>query len=362
MEKYAPVLIPTVCRYRHFRECLESLSRCTLADKTDVFVAVDYPGRKEHWDGYLKIKEFLESCGNMGFKSLNITYRETNYFNSGKGNSGTLQKEVAKTHDRYIFSEDDNVFAPNFLAYMNNCLEAFEDDPDVIMVTGYSYPVEWDVSEGATCLKQNFNASMWGTGFWVKKKRQVDQHIYSGKMLDDIDKVIQKKSYKRMIDASLREYIPAAVTPWRGGARFLMSTSDIGTRAYLAVANKYVVSPVISKVRNMGFDGSGLYCQTINNRLNGNTAGTYNYSEQPIDKSTTFELVLNTKNNLSENCNRLNKFDMRTPAQMRRTRLYLWLMNHFGIWVGKLCAIILFPFDICRRAFKKLSRIIKRNK
>lgn len=358
--KYAPVLIPTVCRYQHFKNCIESLSRCTWADKTDVFVAVDYPGRKEHWEGYLKIKDYLEHCGDLGFKSLNVTFRKTNYFYSRKGNISTLEKEVAKTYDRYIFSEDDNVFAPNFLVYMNSCLDEFKDDPDVIMVTGYSYPMEWDVSDGATCLKQNINASMWGTGFWINKKQQVDQYIYSGKMLDDIDTVIQKKWYKQMIDASLCEYIPATVTPWRGGCRFLMNTSDIGTRAYLAVANKYVVSPIISKVRNMGFDGSGVYCQTINTSMNGDTAGTYNYSQQPIDEKPTFELVLNTKKNMDENRDRLNRFDMRTPAQMRRTRLYLWLMEHLGIWAGKTCALILFPYDFGLKAFRKIWRTIRK--
>ena len=358
--QYTPVLIPTVCRYQHFKKCIESLSRCVWADMTDVFVAVDYPERKDHWDGYRKIKEYLEHCGNLGFKSLNVTYRETNYFFSGKGNLGTLIKEVEKTYNRYITSEDDNVFSPNFLVYMNRCLETFEDDPDVIMVAGYSYPVEWDVSDGSTCMKQNINASVWGCGFWTKKRAKFIPYIRSGKMLDDVGAVIRSKSYMKMIDAALLDYIPATVTPWRKGYRFMLGFSDIGLRAYLAVAGKYVVSPVISKVRNMGFDGSGVYCQTIATDKNGITAGTYNYSQQPIDESPTFELVTNTKNNMEENRNRLNRFDVRTPAQMRRTRLYLWLMTHFGVWAGKACATILFPFDISLRAFRKIWRTLTR--
>lgn len=358
--KYAPVLIPTVCRYQHFKECIESLSRCTWADRTDVFVAVDYPGRKEHWEGYRKIREYLEHCGNLGFKSLNVTFRETNYFYSGKDNLGSLVKEVAKTYDRYIFSEDDNVFAPDFIVYMDRCLEAFENDQDVVLVTGYSYPVKWDVSDGATCMKQNFNASMWGTAFWTAKNAVFAPYINSGKMLDDIHQVISEKSYLRMIDASLCEYIPAAVAPWRKLYRFLMNISDIGMRAYLAVAGKYVVSPVISKVRNMGFDGSGVYCQTITTGLQGTTSGTYNYDQQPIDESSTFELVLNTKESMDENRDRLNRFDVRTQAQMRRTRLYLWLMTYLGVWAGKVCAMILFPFDFGLRVWRKIwRRLIK---
>ena len=175
-------------------------------------------------------------------------------------------------------------------------------------------------------------------------------------MLDDLGKVIHEKAYRHMIDASLREYIPASVTPWRKGCRFMMGISDIVMRAYLAVAGKYVVSPVVSKVRNMGFDGSGVYCDSINTDTKGNTAGTYNYSQQPIDESPTFEAVLNKKDSFCENRERLNRFDIRTPAQMRRTKLYLWLITHFGVWAGKTCATILFPYDIAVRAYRKVLK------
>ena len=353
---YAPVIIPTVARYKHFRNCLESLARCNGAERTDVFVAVDYPARKQDQDGYVKIKEYLNQCGNLGFKSLNITYRETNYFFSGKGNGASMVKELENRYDRYIMSEDDNIFSPNFLDYMNQCLEKFKDDDDVVMVQGYAYPIKWDVSEGATCLKQNVNASMWGVGFWMKKRSYVLQYLQSGQMLDDLNTVVRDRRYLNMIDASQREYIPAALSPWRRSNRFMFGTSDIGMRAFLAVAGKYSVMPVISKVRNQGFDGSGVFCQTTETGQNGDTAGTYNYSQQPIDESTSFDLVLDAKNNMSENRNRLNRFDLRTPAQMRRTRLYMWLMTHIGIWAGKACATLLFPYDITVKIFRKVWR------
>ena len=40
---YAPVIIPTLSRFEHFKRCWESLENCTGADKTEVFVALDYP-------------------------------------------------------------------------------------------------------------------------------------------------------------------------------------------------------------------------------------------------------------------------------------------------------------------------------
>ena len=43
IKEFAPVLIPTLNRYEHFKRCLESLERCTWAEKTDVYVALDFP-------------------------------------------------------------------------------------------------------------------------------------------------------------------------------------------------------------------------------------------------------------------------------------------------------------------------------
>lgn len=355
---YAPIIIPTLCRSEHFIRLIESLKRNGWAKYTDVFVGLDLPPAEKYKSGWQKICEYTEKSDFSVFKSFNVIKREHNL--GGGRNIWKLQEEVLKNYDRYIMIQDDIEVAPNFIEFVDKCLMEYEDDPDVIGVTGYSYPVNWDVDGKATCMKQNICASVWGTGFWREKRSQMVKDLYSGKMLDDLEQVIHERRYEQMIDVTLREYIGTALCPKRSLHRMMMSFSDIGLRAYLPVAGKYFISPVISKTRNNGFDGSGVYCQTIKNDLNGNTAGTYNYSEQPIDERTTFELVLDTKNNLSENRDRLNRFDVRTPAQMRRTRLYLWLMNHFGIWAGKACAALLFPYDISVKVFRKLWRKLQK--
>lgn len=354
---YAPIIIPTLCRANHLKRLIESLKKNGWAKYTDVYIGLDFPPSEKYQDGWRRINEYIDTGDFSAFASFNVIRQKENL---GAGmNSHELSEYVSQKYDRWIFSEDDNEFSPNFIEYMDKCLEAYEDDPDVVAVTGYSYPIEWDVSDNATCLKQNINASMWGTGFWKSKMLQCAEYIGSGRMLQDVDRVIMEKSYEKMIDASLREYIVGAVQPYKRLNRMLYGMSDIGVRAYLAVADKFMISPVISKVRNHGFDGSGVYCQTINNDF-GKTAGTYNYSTQAIDQSLTFELVLNKKDSIAENRDRLNRFDVRTPAQMSRTRLYLWLVTHIGVWAGKACAMILFPFDFGLRAFRKIWRTIKK--
>lgn len=356
MNIYAPVIITTLNRHEHFRQCLESLERCTDADKTNVYVALDFPPSDRYVEGWKKNDEYLkEKETHNGFRSLTVYRRETNYFFSGKGNGKVAIEDATVGIDRYVYSEDDNVFSPNFLVYMNKCLEKYKDDESVVAVCGYSYPVDWDVSDGATCFRQQINHSAWGTGYWKEKCRVRNQFIYSGMMLRALPDVINKRKYEKMIDACLMEYICAACTPMKKACRLMWVATDMACRSYLAVKDKYAITPVQSLVRNLGFDGSGVYCQTIDDHF-GNTAGTYEYSKQPIDLSSDFSLIEDTKYADEENRRRLNTFDYRSTSQMRRALRLIWLSRHLGVWSARAYGMLCFPFDMLPRVIKKFCK------
>ncbi len=258
---YAPVLIPTVNRYEHFRKCLESLSHCRWADKTDVYVAVDYPGREEDWEGYRKIKDYLEHCGNLCFHSLNVTYRETNYFFSGKGNLGTLLKEVLKKYDRFIISEDDNVFSPNFLVYINKGLDSFENDKSIFAVIGYLPPLEIRYPECSSYIRQNVDFYAWGYGMW--KGRYENMHsffdakgFYYTFCLSNLIKMFKNGRYRFNLYLQLSS---------RRNRK--LKRGDNNLSVYMAINDMDVVMPTESLVRNEGWDDSGIHCPSSNKDL-----------------------------------------------------------------------------------------------
>ena len=354
--KYAPIRIPTLCRSAHFIRLIESLKRNSWAKYTEVFVGLDYPPNEKYRRGWQEICDYLGKGDFSAFAAFHVIKRTENY-GAFRNSTDLIHRIYDQGHDRCISLEDDLEVSPNFIEYMDKCLEAFEDDPDVVCVTGYSYPVDWKASKDASCMRQDFNASTWGRGTWRKKSEDYRPYIYSGGMLKKLTEVIRSKRYLRMIDACLKEYIRAALLPSRAG--LMSKCTDIGMRAYLAVDGKYFVSPIVSKVLNHGFDGSGLYCQDITH-LDGKTAGTYNYPEQPIDESDSFEIRLNDEAYLEENRRRLNAFDYRSPSQMRKTRLLLWLMKNVGIWAAKTYIYATLPFDCAVEAFVKAKRMLRR--
>ena len=133
---YAPVIIPTLNRNVHFERCLESLERCSGADQTEVYVALDYPPSEKYKEGWKKIDDYLRLKESQnGFKKLHVIRRDRNYgICHENGNYETLIREIKKSYDRYILSEDDNEFSPCFLEFQNKCLERFKDDPRINLV------------------------------------------------------------------------------------------------------------------------------------------------------------------------------------------------------------------------------------
>jgi len=349
---FAPVIIPTLNRLDHLKACLESLSKCTWADQTEVYVGLDYPPSPKYEEGYQKVRNFLESCGDMGFKKLHVIKREMNY--GPLKNGKELKDFIFSKYDKVIYSEDDIEFAPNVLDFFKKAFEKYKNNKDVVGISAYSYPIEWKVSEGATCLKQGICASAWGFGMWRDKDVEMRNYLYTGGLKRNLKKAVKGGLYDAMIEIARCGYVKYACTPrfkdknrdlWRVGC-------DFSIRCYLGIERKYFLSPILSMTRNHGFDGSGDMCGAISGDFS-NTALTYDYEHQPIDTRSDFDLIEDTLHDDMTNRDILSAFDSRSEKELERGNRLIWLCENVGVWAGKLYATIMFPFDIIKNIVKR---------
>ena len=249
---FAPVVIPTLNRYSHFRKCLESLELCHNADNTDVYVALDFPPSDKYVEGWKEIDTYLqEKEKKNGFKRLTVYRRETNYFFSGKGNALSVFKEIRPYYDRYIFSEDDNVFSPGFLDFINLGLEQFKDDKNVLALCGYSL----FVNSGNLPLKK-YNTfknksyfSAWGYGSWFEKMFGLNNLDYCRDAFND------KEAMRRV--RSLPDSFRYMMMTLKAGRKF--PQTDVMCTLYQRIYDMYTITPIVSLVDNVGYDGSGVH-------------------------------------------------------------------------------------------------------
>lgn len=303
--KCSPVIIPTLSRVEHLSRLLDSLKSNPLSCYTDVYIGLDFPPSVAYEEGYEKMSAYLQrdfSC----FKTFNIVKRSKNW--GYLKNVDDLIDRVLEKYDRFIYMDDDLEVSPNFLEYVNHCLELYEADNDVIAVCGYSYPIEWNVGQGATLFKESFVCPMWGTGFWRDKYWAIKRYIANdrGFSLDAMN-VIRTGGWKRMTNVCLQEYVDLCLSP--DFEQTLASRiTDISLRMYMSLFNKYAIMPTKSKTRNWGFDGTGEFCKEAK-IIDLNDAKHYPYHLQHIDENYTFVPIADSLRHEKNNKKLMNKFD-----------------------------------------------------
>lgn len=255
MNNLAPVMIPTLCRFEHFKRCIESLAACTWADNTIVYIGLDYPAKESHRIGYEQISSYLnENAKSLGFKDVVIIKRPFNY--GANKNYYQLREQLFKIYDKIIFSEDDNEFGRNFLVYMNKGLELFKDDPKVFSVVGYFHGE--DLHGYSHEFYFDYASCAWGQGFWREKYL-----AYTDWLKLNTPKSILTSRSLFTIHSRDRNLIMPLIIMYRKNTIW----GDYYMSLYNLLTDKWNIVPTKSKVRNWGYDGSGVTCKKENNKV-----------------------------------------------------------------------------------------------
>lgn len=268
ISNFAPVLIPTLNRFEHFKRCIESLAKCTHSDKTDLFIALDYPSKPEQWKGYNEICNYIKDIND--FSNIFIIKREENY--GIPKNILDARERIFEKYERCIYSEDDNEFSCNFLDYINKGLDLFEEDKNVLAICGYNIDMELkDMCNQNYYFRRGLSA--WGYGTWRKKwiNYNYDHDLVSKHILKIGNGI---KAYKRN-----PQHLLSLLFAIKSKNSIF---GDIGIGMYQLIHENIVsVYPTLSKVRNWGHDGSGLHC----------TSKSTKYSRQIVDNNCSFEFI-----------------------------------------------------------------------
>ena len=280
---YAPVFIPTLNRSDHFIKLFESLEKCTGAEYTEVFISLDYPPDSKYEKGHSVIDEYLHNKEKFNrFKELHV-FRQTK--NLGViGNIDFLRHYWTKYFDVYIFSEDDNVFSPNFLDFINKGLQKYRDDSKVCAINGYTQPYEFKFKNNSFFMFNN-DFGGWGFGSWQRKMEVIEQDIYNGGFRKSLSLKNLLKIKKHGL-IHLRRYIGYSLTRHPDRIR----PYDTVLSIYMIVNDMYVVCPRVSTVRNEGWDNSGNSTSYFQNNIKKEKQQYYasRHMNQQIDTNSDF--------------------------------------------------------------------------
>ena len=287
-ERYAPIAIPTLNRRIHLEQCINSLRNCKGAEKTDIYISVDYPPSEKYVNGYNQVKEYLHN-GLSGFSKVHIVYQETNL--GPYGNLLFLFDSVFEKHEVIIFTEDDNEFSPNFLEYMNKCLLYKEDDEKVMCVSGYNTSKKY--YEKRNNITFVLACSGWGVAYWKDKWNLVRENV----TLEYFERIVKSKTLsKKLLLNNEERFIYLVKTVYDDCAATYMEDKktiapiDITNSIFFIIEGLFQMQPIVSKVRNCGNDGSGVHSHTDELVI-----------AEHIDPSENFEIKYDVSDDCSEN-------------------------------------------------------------
>ena len=258
--EYAPIIIPTLNRIDHLKRCLTSLENNTGAENTEVYISVDYPPAEKYVAGYLEVKTWLkQNALNLRFKKMHLYFQEENL--GAVKNIFFLESQIREKYDRYIFSEDDNEFAPNFLMYINKGLEQFEDNPNVFGICA-AKDTEWICSGKNITYAKLFPA--YGFGSWFDKEKDLKERGQA--FLLNTAVTLKPFNIWKLFSRNkclFNIYISSVLCKddglfWQGENLYWC---DSIKSIYMHFSEVICVVPAIAKSRTWGNDGSGLNMQ-----------------------------------------------------------------------------------------------------
>ncbi len=242
--KQAPVYISVYDRPAHLKACIESLRKNQGAERTTLFIASDGPRCDRSARLVAQVRDYIKSI--HGFrKVVSLMPGE----NTNKKLRLDLFGSMLESNDKFIAAEDDNIFSPFFLKFMNDALEAYFDSRQVAAVCGYNYP-GFPFEKPEILSLKCFAA--WGWGGWRHKENAIfsDHQCVARRVLKD------PMLFKR-INAQLPHIAPTLQDIAEGKLR----AGDIVRCCLLFENNQVCMLPSATLVRNTGHDGSGANCK-----------------------------------------------------------------------------------------------------
>jgi hypothetical protein len=243
---FAPVIIFAFNRPNALKNTVQSLLQNEEAKKSDLYIFVDGPRTNKPGESEKVHAVQMYANSIKGFKSVNCFFSIKN-----KGLGDSIIQGVTQIINKYgkaIVLEDDLVFASNFLAYMNQGLDKYKDEKQVFSICGYSNKVK--IPKGYKydtyfCTR----SSSWGWGTWADRWNSVDWE------LKDWDKYSKLgKAFNKWGGSDCFRMLRSVKEGWGNSWAIRFCFSQF-------LQNKFSLFPIISKVKNNGFDGEGTNCK-----------------------------------------------------------------------------------------------------
>jgi hypothetical protein len=270
VRQIAPIALFVYNRPEHTRKTVEALRANYLAQQSDLFVFADGAKNEHTTAAVAEVRKLIRAID--GFKSVTIIERERNLGLSKSVISGVTQ--LCNDYGQAIVVEDDVLTAPDFLAFVNHGLQRYKDEPKVFTIGAFNLPILAPKGYPYDAF-YSYRFMCWGWGTWKNRWEKGDWSVKDfPEFMADHEK---QKRFNRGGDDlswSLARHMGGKIDSWDTVWAYNHSKHDA-----------FALLPVISRVYNIGFDGSGIHCRRapfLQNNLPSENCCNYRFPDSVI--------------------------------------------------------------------------------
>ena len=228
-------------RSRHLKKTLDGLRENEGISRLYIFQdGLKCEDHRNGWELTQQVIKDVDWC--------EVVYRLSSY---NKGLADSIVNginTVFEDNDAVVVLEDDCVPLANYIEFMRQCFEKYQNDKRVFCISGYSWPI--DLPENEYDAYGCGRVSSWGWGTW--KDRWMQYCI-------DNDILVRLKENKEK-----SRYLAA----WGSDCEQMLLDRIAGKNnswavywALLVIENRGIcINPYKSLIRNIGMDGTGVHC------------------------------------------------------------------------------------------------------
>lgn len=286
--KLAPIVLFTYKRLDTLEQTLRALATNHLAAQSDLIIYSDGAKKQEDESIIQEIRTYLNTI--TGFKSVTVHASATN-----KGLASSIIDGVSAVMLQYhkaIVLEDDLITSTNFLEYMNQALEYYQDNPRILSISGYS-PIIKGLAKNE--VYYTHRASSWGWACWEDRWEKIDWQAKSYELF--VNDSQAKSRFNQMgsdMCLMMKRQMQGKINSW--AIRFCFHQFQ---------NNLFSVHPSLSKVQNIGFAEKNAT----------NTVQKYNRFQSEFDESGN--MIFNFSEEVKLNATVIRQFIRDNSIKMR---------------------------------------------
>jgi hypothetical protein len=248
--KLAPILLFVYNRVDTLKLTCDSLQNNIWSNHSSLYIFSDCYKSKKDKGQVEEVRAYIKQI--RGFKYIEIIEAREN-----KGLALSIITGVSTLIEKFgkvIVLEDDLISSNNFLIYMNEALNHFQEKKEIFTISGFTPPLNNVCNEEIYFTKR---ASSWGWATWKDRWEGIDWEVKD--YIYFLSSYKQQKEFNRMgsdMTKMLKNQMKGIIDSWAIRWTYWQFKNDV-----------YTVYPTVSKIQNIGTSNTATNTQDNFNRF-----------------------------------------------------------------------------------------------